>query len=113
MKAWSLERLGLFGEEAGKLSWSCERRVKFGFYPTSHGGYYMSIRYIREYETHQIHTMTGVGVREWRQMSSWGCGITMFQDLVLSFVDPKFSFVRHLELIGSRQTDSLTKLGRD
>lgn len=61
--------------------------------------------------------MTGVGVREWRQMSSWGWlyfgGITMFQDLVLSFVDPKFSFVRHLELIGSRQTDSLTKLGRD
>lgn len=61
--------------------------------------------------------MVGVGVREWRQMSSWGWlyfgGITVFQDLVLSFIVLKFSFVGHSELIGSRQTDSLTKLGRD
>lgn len=48
-------------------------------------------------------------------MSSWGWlsfgGITMFQDLVLIVL--KFSFVGHSELIGSRQTDSLTKLGID
>lgn len=48
-------------------------------------------------------------------MSSWGWlsfgGITMFQDLVLSFIVLKFSFVGYSELIGSRQTDSLTKLG--
>lgn len=60
--------------------------------------------------------MAGAGVREWRQMSLWRWlyfrGITVFQDLVLSFVVLKFSFVGHSELIGSRQTDSLTKLGR-
>lgn len=31
VKAWSHERLGWYGQEAGKLSWSCERQVKFGF----------------------------------------------------------------------------------
>lgn len=47
MKAQICERLGLSRDEAGKLSWACERQVRFGFNSVRHRDLSETTGYIR------------------------------------------------------------------